>query len=256
MSRLALWSRRLALFALVTAVFGTLIVRADLLQIVPALATVAGALVLADVAILFALGAFVVIWRDGLSGLGSAVAGFLIGAALLAYPGYLAIKAYHLPVLNDITTDTSNPPQFGALALMQPPGANPLQYPGKAAAEKQLKAYPDVAPLMLSVSPHTAFDLIMRVIRKRRWTVVEDRAPVSGRRDGHIEAVARTPIMGFRDNVVVRIRPERDGTRVDVRSVSRYGRVDFGTNAARIVALLNDVDIAADALPNGGSQGR
>jgi Protein of unknown function (DUF1499) len=60
-----------------------------------------------------------------------------------------------------------------------------------------------------------------------------------------IEAVARTPIMGFRDDVVVRVSFDQDGSRVDVRSTSRYGRTDFGTNAARIRRLLSDIDDSA-----------
>ncbi len=74
-------------------------------------------------------------------------------------------------------------------------------------------------------------------INKRRWRVVDARAPQAGRREGRIEAVARTPIMGFRDDVVVRVRPEPDGARIDARSSSRYGTFDFGTNAARIRSL-------------------
>ena len=61
-------------------------------------------------------------------------------------------------------------------------------------------------------------------------------------RDGIIEAVARTPILGFRDDVVVRVRPTVDGARIDVRSASRYGRNDLGTNAARVRNLIDDID--------------
>ena len=73
---------------------------------------------------------------------------------------------------------------------------------------------------------------------KRKWRVVDARAPLAGRRDGRIEAVARTAIMGFRDDVVIRIRPDPDGARIDIRSTSRYGRHDFGTNAARVRLAL------------------
>ena len=52
--------------------------------------------------------------------------------------------------------------------------------------------------------------------------------------------------MGFRDDVVVRIRAVGQGARVDVRSASRYGRHDFGANAARVKALLDDIDDIAN----------
>ena len=77
-----------------------------------------------------------------------------------------------------------------------------------------------------------------QVITKRKWRIVDARAPLAGRRDGRIEAVARTPILGFRDDVVVRVRSDPDGARIDIRSTSRYGRHDFGTNASRVVALV------------------
>ncbi|MGH7254552.1 MAG: DUF1499 domain-containing protein, partial [Nitrospirales bacterium] len=43
---------------------------------------------------------------------------------------------------------------------------------------------------------------------------------------------------GFKDDVVIRITPVGDDTRVDVRSVSRVGRSDVGTNAQRIRTFL------------------
>jgi uncharacterized protein (DUF1499 family) len=86
----------------------------------------------------------------------------------------------------------------------------------------------------------------MAVITRRKWRVVVDRPPQPGRRDGQIEAVARTPIMGFRDDVSIRIRPDDDGSRIDVRSASRYGRHDFGGNASRIRSLLEDIEARAD----------
>ena len=77
----------------------------------------------------------------------------------------------------------------------------------------------------------------------------------AGRRDGRIEAVARTPILGFRDDVVVRVRADPDGARVDIRSTSRYGRHDFGTNAARVVALSEAIDDAVgDLMPEKPSE--
>ena len=77
---------------------------------------------------------------------------------------------------------------------------------------------------------------------KRKWRIVAERPPQAGRRDGQLEAVARTPIMGFREDVSIRIRATRDGSQIDVRSASRYGRHDLGSNASRIKSLLDDID--------------
>ena len=239
-SRLAIWARHCAFFALAATVLSILIVRYGLLEIEPALATFAGALVFAVIGIVLAFGAFIVIWKDGSRGMGHAFAAIAIGLALIAYPAYLGYRAYTLPMINDITTDALDPPRFDVLARLRPRGT--VEYAGLYAAELQRQAYPDIEPLSVNAAPKAAYDAAMAIIVRRKWRVVVDRPPAPPRRDGVIEAVARTPIMGFRDDIAVRVRREDDGSRIDVRSASRFGRHDFGSNAARIKSLLEDID--------------
>jgi uncharacterized protein (DUF1499 family) len=239
-SRLAVWARRCAFFSLIAAVLSVIIVRTGFLEIEPALATFGGALALAVFGIVLALGAFVVIWREGIRGAGYAFSALLIGLFLLGYPTYLGVRAYQLPMINDVTTDPINPPRFDVVARLRPRGT--VDYAGLYAAEQQRAAYPDIEPLEVSSTPQVAYDSMLAVINKRKWRIVVERAPQAGRRDGQIEAVARTPIMGFRDDVAVRIRSTSDGAVIDVRSASRYGRHDLGANARRIRSLLEDVD--------------
>src|SRR5215470_6559238 len=246
-SRLAIWARRMAAFAFVASFLAVIIVRSGLLEIKPALATFAGALVIAVVALLLAFAAFIVIWMEGLSGMGAALTGMLVALALLAYPGYLGYRAYKLPRINDITTDPIDPPRYEALARLRPRDANPVAYPGLYTAEQQRTAYPDVGPLGTNATAEAAYAAVLAVINKRRWRVVAESRPQAGRREGRIEAVARTAIMGFRDDVVVRVRTEPDGARIDARSSSRYGSFDFGTNASRIRSMINDIE---DAIRN------
>jgi uncharacterized protein (DUF1499 family) len=239
-SRLAIWARRCAFFSLAATVLAILIVRSGILEVEPALATFGGALVIAVLGIVLAFGAFIVIWKDGIDGAGYAFSAIAIGLALIAYPAYLGYRATKLPMINDITTDPIDPPRFDVLARLRPRGT--VEYAGLYAAEQQRKAYPDIEPLSVNATPKAAYDAAMAMMLKRKWRVVVDRPPGPARRDGQIEAVARTPIMGFRDDVALRVRPEADGARIDVRSASRYGRHDFGTNAARIRSLLEDID--------------
>ena len=262
-SRLAIWSRRIALFSLAATFIAVIIVRSGALEIVPALSTLAGALVLACLAILLAFAAGIVIWRQGIGGGRQAVTALLIGAALIAYPVYLGIKASRLPAIYDITTDPIDPPQFDAIARLRPRDANPVTYAGLYTAEQQHAAYSDIEPDDTTVTPQDAFAAAMKVIAKRKWRVVDARPPQgplprvidarapqpSAVRDGIIEAVARTPILGFRDDVVVRIRPTIDGARIDVRSASRYGRHDLGTNAKRVRSLIEDIDDVLSTPP-------
>src|ERR1700716_2934626 len=230
MSRLAIWARRMALFSLCAVIVSIIIVRSELLDIRPAITTFAVALVPSLLALLLAVGALVVIWTDGLRGLGRAFAAMAIAMALLAYPAYLGYRAYKLPWLYDITTDPIDPPRYEALARLRPRDANPIAYAGLYAAEQQRAAHPDIGPLGTNATAQAAYDAVLAVVNKRRWRVVDARTPQAGRREGRIEAVARTPIMGFRDDVVVRIRPEPDGARIDARSCSRHGTFDLGPN--------------------------
>ena len=246
-SRVAIWSSRIGWFALAVAVLSIIIVRSGLLEIVPALATFAAALIFAGIAILLAFAAFVVIWRQGYGGLGRALLGLFLGLSLLVYPAYLGTRAMRLPEISDVTTDTSNPPRFETLARLRPRGR--IDYPGAAAAALQRTAYPDVGPLELDVPTKTAYDAMLALVTKRKWNVVDSRAPTLVRRDGLIEAVARTPIMGFRDDVVIRVSPLGQGTRIDMRSASRFGAHDLGANASRIRSLLEDLDNTISSAP-------
>jgi len=241
-SRLAIWARRIAVFSLAVAALAIIIERADLLDIEPVLVTFGAALVLAMLAILLAFASFVALWINGGPGFAQAITAVLIGTALLGYPGYLGYKGYGLPAIKDITTDPIDPPRFEVVARLRPP--NSSLYPGLATAELQKEAWPDIEPLLVTASAKAAFDGAMAVITKRKWRIVDSRAPLPNR-EGHIEAIARTPIMGFRDDVAVRIRATRDGAKIDIRSASRYGTSDFGANATRVLALLDDIDDAA-----------
>jgi hypothetical protein len=251
LSRLSVWSRRVALFSIPVVLLSIVIVRSGFLEIMPALATFGGALFLAVIAVLLAFASFVVIWREGLQGLGHSLTALLVSVMILGYPTYLGIKGYRLPAITDVTTDPIDPPTFETVAKMRARDANPIAYAGLRAAELQRNAWPDIETLIVSASPQDAYEATMAVMTKRKWRIVDSRPPRVGRPDGHIEAVARTPIMGFRDDVVVRIRRSEDGAKVDARSTSRYGARDFGTNAARIRTLLEDID---DATSDDSSQ--
>jgi uncharacterized protein (DUF1499 family) len=194
-------------------------------------------------AILLALAAGIVIWRDGIGGLQQAVTALLIGVALVAYPLYLGVKAYRLPAIYDVTTDPIDPPRFEAIARLRPRDANPVTYAGLYAAEQQRTAYSDIEPDLTESSPQEAYSAALKVITKRKWHIVDARPPQGATpREGRIEAIALTPILGFRDDVAVRVRATQDGSRIDVRSASRYGRHDLGANAARVRALIEDID--------------
>jgi hypothetical protein len=152
-----------------------------------------------------------------------------------------------LPPIHDITTDPIDPPRFEALAgLRTGDGTNTAVYAGLYSAEQQRLAYPDIETVELDVPVQRAYEVALQLVNKRKWLVIDERAPQLPRRIGRIEAVARTPIMGFREDVSIRATPDGEGSRVDIRSSSRYFESDLGSNAARITRLIEDINSAVD----------
>ncbi|HKZ76899.1 MAG TPA: DUF1499 domain-containing protein [Pyrinomonadaceae bacterium] len=163
-----------------------------------------------------------------------AFAGLIISLIVLALPLSLTISGFRLPPIHDITTDTEKPPSFVAILQLRKDADNPSDYGGPEVAAQQQKAYPNVRPATLAVSPSEAFTKALGVARQTGWEIVDANAG-----EGRIEATARTFWFGFKDDVVIRVTPAGTGSRVDIRSVSRVGTSDVGANAKRIEKFLN-----------------
>ncbi|MGJ5180888.1 DUF1499 domain-containing protein [Bradyrhizobium oligotrophicum] len=247
-SSLATWTRNLAVFSVVAVVVSILILRFDFLEMKPALATFFGALGLAVLSILLGLAAFVAIWRNGSRGMSRVLLAFMIDAVVLAYPAYFALQYRKLPKIYDITTDPVDAPRFEALApLRNGDGTNTAVYAGLYSWEQQRTFYPDIEPVQIELPTDRAYAVALKLVNRRKWFVVDERAPQPPRREGRIEAVARTPIMGFREDISIRVKPDGEESRIDVRSASRYFDFDLGSNASRVTKLLEDLSNAGEA---------
>ena len=149
--------------------------------------------------------------------------------AALAVPAAIVANGRAFPPINDITTDTGNPPVFVAItADMRGPGTASLMYNPSYAAI-QAKGYPKLSALLVPSAPAVAFDKALAAAKAKGWEII-----ASDVATGRIEATATVPWWGFKDDIVVRIAPEGDGSRIDVRSTSRVGKGDLGVNAQRI----------------------
>ena len=162
-----------------------------------------------------------------------ALGGAFIGFIASGVPAVRITTAYHMPAIHDITTDIDNPPVFVAIMPLRKDAANAAAYGGKAVADKQRAAFPMIKPLILPETPAEAFPRALAEAGKMDWTIIDAKAA-----EGRIEATAETFWFGFKDDIVVRIRPDGNGSRVDVRSVSRVGLGDMGTNARRVMKYL------------------
>jgi uncharacterized protein (DUF1499 family) len=174
------------------------------------------------------------------TGMKSAVTAIVAGLIALAVPFLWLRQASKVPRIHDITTDTEQPPQFVAVVPLRVGATNPVQYGGPAIAEQQHQGYADITPLSLTVPPNQAFDRAVAAARKMGWEIVAS-DPAMGR----IEAIDTTFWFGFKDDIVIRIAAAPSGSRVDVRSLSRVGLSDVGTNASRIRKYLSALKSAS-----------
>lgn len=160
----------------------------------------------------------------------------LIAAATVGVPYRLSQSAKGVPPIHDIATDTNDPPVFVAVLPLRVSATNSAVYAGDSIAALQHAAYPDVQPIALPVAPPQAYSRALSAAQAMGWSIVATDSLA-----GRIEATATTTWFGFKDDVVVRIRAAEQGSRVDVRSVSRVGRSDVGANAARIRAYSSEL---------------
>jgi hypothetical protein len=238
-SRLANLARRTGLFAVPVTGIAVLVARSGKVENVASLAAVGSGLVLAVLAILLALAGFASIWVTGHRGGKSALLGLVLGAAVLAYPIYVVADGLGYPALIDVTTDVANPPVFvGAVAERQP-GQNTLVYGGESVALVQLAAYPEIVPVTTDLPPQETQAVALQLMRDRGWRIIGGEKP--GAPEVQIEAVASSFLLGLKSDVVVRIRPAGRGSRIDMRSASRFGSRDFGANALLVRSYMTEL---------------
>jgi len=162
-----------------------------------------------------------------------ALLGVIVGGSLAGLMLHWKQVAESVPGIHDITTDTASPPEFVALLRLRKSDENSPAYGGAEVAVRQLKAYPDIIPLMLPVPPDQAFERALAVARRLGWQIID-----ADKTTGRIEAVATTFWFGFKDDIVIRLRQKDSGSRIDIRSESRVGVSDLGKNAERIRKFL------------------
>lgn len=163
--------------------------------------------------------------------------GALVVSLLMVFiPWNWQRQAGNVPRIHDITTDTDNPPAFVAILPLRADAPNSAVYEGPEIAAQQRAGYPDIRPVVLDLPPERAFQRALDSARGMGWEIVAAE-PAEGR----IEATDQTFWFGFKDDVVIRLTPAGERTILDVRSVSRVGGSDVGTNAKRIREYIGQV---------------
>jgi uncharacterized protein (DUF1499 family) len=204
--------------------------QAGLLELRPAFSVLRVAAGGAVLCVVVGLAAAVMNWRRGTQGmLAVGIVAALVGLALTLNNVGWYQKARSVPLIHDITTDLDNPPVFVDVLPLRADAPNPPDYAGEEIAEQQRGAYADIVPITVDVDPDAAFAAAESAARSMGWEMVGSDAAA-----GRIECTDTTAYFGFKDDVVIRIREEGAGTRLDIRSKSRVGLSDVGTNAQRI----------------------
>jgi hypothetical protein len=167
-------------------------------------------------------------------------AGFLGSLVVLVVPLSQFLQSNGTPPIHDISTDVEHPPEFVALLDRRADATNPPDYDGPnrvtmdgksyTVTQLQKKFYPDIHSVgRLGISPEQLFNHALAAARAMGWSIV---AVVPD--EGRIEATDTTFFFGFKDDIVIRVKPSGLGARVDIRSKSRAGDGDGGSNAAHI----------------------
>lgn len=239
-SKWAIWAQRMGSFALPLGILPIWLHRSGLMSSGIFQVFILIAIILACLAVLLGIAAYIRIWQTGDHGWGRATLSIFIGLLCLSPIIYGANLAAHYPLTNDVTTNWErNLP----LTQKEEPPLSSLS----ALPDEILQAFPGAITRIYSLSPQQMLGLIEELVALREWEIIVQDQPGNSGRTGQINALAMT-LMGWRDEVIFRVAPSRDGTKVDMRSTSLNGAHDLGTNGLRIESFLADLDALA-AIP-------
>ncbi len=162
----------------------------------------------------------------------------VVAAVALAVVAFAARPGFGVPRINDITTDLDDPPAFRAAQNLGSASGGDMSYPGEDFARQQAEGYPDLSHKIVEVAPGETVERLVMVLNSMPAVEVT----VHDRSNGHIEATATSWLFRFVDDVVVRVTPFENGSKIDIRSKSRDGKGDLGANAARIREIFARLD--------------
>ncbi len=251
-SRLAALGAYLGALAIPVLLIAAIGHRAGFVDTASTFAVIALGFSLAALAVIAALGALVVIWRDGRRGAGQALRGLVLGLVVLSMPGYGAWMVLSEPRLQEVSTDLVHPPDLSAAAADRAPGDQPVDPADPDDADLQREAYPDIVPRHYPVSTARVYEEAAALVARRDWRVLAKQEPTDSNPTGTIQAVATSLIFAFRQDVAIRIVPDGDGSLVDMRSQSRDSAHDLGGNAQRIKRFFRDLDNALEGVGDSG----
>lgn len=102
--------------------------------------------------------------------------------------------------------------------------------------------YPELLIREYHYSIDTLFSLVVTSVGSLAWEINDQR---NGRYS--LNAVVTTPLRGYKDDILIKIIPISEGRNyLYVRSSSREGHGDFGTNTRHLLDLYDQMEILMD----------
>ncbi len=233
-SRLAIWSRRFASLAVPLVLMPVLLHRARLIASQTFETVEIAAAIVAGIALVLSLLAFIAIWNSGDRGGSKALFAFLVSLLCLAPFAYSAYLVRSFPPVLDVTTNEVAP-----IAMLSDALVGTVVDPALHA--EAVAAFPDARTRDYPLDAPQLYLLIRNMVTDRGWQVLEEREPIGSLGEGQINAID-TRLLGWRDEVAIRITGDALGSHVDMRSASLGGRHDLGANGSRIEAFLVELD--------------
>lgn len=232
-SKWAIWARRLGSFALPLTIVPVLLHREQLIQSSDFAIVELVAAAIAALALVLGLGAFARLWVTGDRGWGKATWGVCFALLCLLPFGYLGYEASRYPKVNEVATDFTDP-------LPLTSGARVV--PTSAALRELIEArFPNARTRTYPIDATQMFSIVSDLIDDRGWDVRTQRVPPTALDSGQLDAIVTT-LLGWRDEVVLRVTGTAQGVTVDMRSVPLSDLHDFGENGKRVEDFLVALD--------------
>jgi hypothetical protein len=238
----ALWSKRMAVFALMLGLVGTTSHRFDLLDTIAYFWVLGIVVALAFLALVLAVIGFTRLWEFGDKGGRASLVGSLLALLVLLPFGYGAALLLIHPRLNDISTDVQDPPALVEAARLRTGAMNSIMPFTAENGALQEESYPEVVGRRYAFTADRTVDGVVTAAGQAGWKIVDNPGWEDGEQSVTLQLVARSFLLGFPSDMAVRVTDEGESSYVDVRSASRYGLHDLGSNAARIEDLLGRLD--------------
>lgn len=237
-------SQRLGAVAVPVGILAVLANRAALIDPSEMVYSVLAAACLGLAAIILALVAFYRLWMRGGAGASRAVWGSISGLLAAVPLGVFVGQAILSPGMADVSTDWRDPPELKAVAsvtnqLSSGVLTSLFALPGPS---EQRDLFPDIVPRRYRIAPGQLHAAVMEVAERNGWEITYELPPDLLDAPTGLQVVARTPILGLKEDMVLRIRPDPVGALMDVRSASRFKVQGLTGNAERIRQLFSGVD--------------